>query len=285
VVGKEVKISGLEIATQWAPNRLEELTRLGDPSIPVTRGVHAVNPFGEFRELNWSYDQGTLYYAAVEVVEGYYVFPPEFTAGPRRGRLGPPTGSTVKYTSRAFVQNPLHDYESAWWIAVWFVFHCKPEGVADSVMKKARRDVDRNHSSTFVLGTIERSCDLLPPVLQPLGGVLVEMRDILVRAYRSFEKSFDDSKMLSVFEELKPCLQNLVELAQGLAAAPPALRWKLDIEELEFDAVALERERGQQGQQAIEQEGGAEGQPMAVDDPSVGAETGDLVLGFEEASG
>jgi len=49
----------------------------------------------------------------------------------------------------------------------------------------------------------------------------VEFRDILVRAYRSFEESFDSSKVLAIFEELKPCLQNPVEPAQGLAVAPP----------------------------------------------------------------
>jgi len=71
------------------------------------------------------------------------------------------------------------------------------------------------------------------------------MRDILVRAYQSFEESFDGSKVLAIFQKLKPCLQNLAELAQGLAVAPPVLRRKLNIEEAEFDAVALERERGQ----------------------------------------
>jgi len=197
-------------------------------------------------------------------------------AEPKSGDDG--TKSTIDHYSRIFLHNPLHDYESVWWIAVWFVFHCKPAGVADSVMEEARWEVDRDRILTLSLASvIRRACRLLPPVLRPLGEVLVRMRRILVRAYRSFEESFDGSGMLSVFEELKPCLQNLAELARGLVVAPPVLPRKLNIEELEFGAAALEGKWGQWGQQAIEQ-GGAGGSPMAVDDPSVGAEQ-DSVLG------
>jgi len=143
------------------------------------------------------------------------MFDPEDTTGGDDG-----TESTIDHDSRIFLHNPLHDYESVWWIAVWFVFYCKPVGVADSVMEEARQEAVRSRTSTFVSGFVKRACSLLPPVLRPLGKVLVKMRHILVRAYWSFEESFDGSRMLSVFEELKPCLRNLVELAQGLTSMP-----------------------------------------------------------------
>ena len=39
---------------------------------------------------------------------------------------------------RIFHYNSLHDYESTWWIAVWFVFCCRPEGTTEEEMRKAR---------------------------------------------------------------------------------------------------------------------------------------------------
>ena len=195
-------------------------------------------------------------------------------AGPECHGDPPTSGET---TDRIFIYNPLHDYESVWWTAVWFVFHCKPEGVADGVMEKARRTLYENRTTAFASNRFLRIRKLLPPVLQPLAQVLAEMMTILVDAYRSFEETFDGSKMLLVFESLEPRLKDLVRLARDLVVAPRAVHHKLNIE-AEFDAVAPEGERDQRGQQAIEQEGGAEGQPMAVDDPFVSAEQ-DLVLG------
>jgi len=192
------------------------------------------------------------------------MFLPEFATDSEGSGSGSPTHhhegddgtkSAVERANRIFAHNPLHDYESVWWIAVWFVFYCKPVGVADSMMDEARRGVDKSRTSTFSMGTIRQSCRLLPPVLQPLGEVLVMMRGVLVCAYRSFEESFDDSGMLSVFEKLKPRLQDLARLARGLAVTPPVMCRKLNIEEAEFGAVALEGERDQQ---AMEQEGGEE---------------------------
>jgi len=219
---------------------------------------------------------------AVEVGEGDYLFLPPLKidsessssrlpipgreegggreAGPESHGDPPTSGETI---DRVFIYNPLHDYESVWWTAVWFVFHCKPEGVADGVMEKARRTLYENRNTAFANNRFLRIRKLLPPVLQPLAQVLAEMMTILVDAYRSFEESFDGSEMLLVFERLEPRLKDLVGLAQNLVVASPVMRRKLE-------EVALEVERGRQ---AMGQEGEAEGQQMAVDDPSVDVET------------
>ena len=201
-------------------------------------------------------------------------------AGPESHDDLPTSGETI---DRVFIYNPLHDYESVWWTAVWFVFHCKPERVTDAVMEKARSTLYENRAVAFTSDRFLRIRQLLPPVLQPLAKVLAEMKKILVGAYRSFEESFDGSEMLLVFKRLEPRLKDLVRLARDLVVAPRVVHRELGVE-VEFDAVALEGERDQRGQQAIEQEGGAEGQPMAVDDPFVGAEQ-DLVLGKRRRSG
>jgi len=143
-------------------------------------------------------------------------------------------------------------------------------------MTKAYYKLYRNRTSTFVAGTIAQACVLLPPVLQPLGRVLVGMRNILADAYRSFEDSFDGSETLLVFRKLKPYFLALVDLAQGLDITPVTLNTKLRTAEAEFDAATVEEG---QGKQATEQKGGTAEQQMAVDDPSVGAETGSRVLG------
>ena len=98
-------------------------------------------------------------------------------------------------TERTFLCNPLHDYESVWWTAVWYVFYCEPDGVAGRTMEEARDSVYKDRMRTFAFGGIETSCRLLPTVLQPLGEVLVMMKGVLVDAYLSFEGSFDGSGM------------------------------------------------------------------------------------------
>ena len=110
----------------------------------------------------------------------------------------------MKHTDRIWLYNPLHDYESIWWIAVWAIFSSKPNGVANDVMEKSHYSVYRNRLSAFASATIVQACKLLPDELQPLGKVLVRMRIILVHAYRSYEKSFDGSKILRVFTKLMP---------------------------------------------------------------------------------
>jgi len=149
-------------------------------------------------------------------------------------------------------------------------------------MKTAHDQVYSNRSLTFGLGTIEQACASLPQVLRPLGRVLVEMRNILANAYRSFEESFDGSGMLLVFEELLPHLVELVRLANKLDVVLVTPGMKLKTAEAEFDAVEVGE--GQR-QRAMKQEGEAGGQPVAVDNPFVSAETGGSVLGKRARAG
>lgn len=153
------------------------------------------------------------------------------------------TELTIKHTDRIWFHNPLHDYESIWWIAVWAIFSSKPKGVSDDVMKKARHGVYLDRSAAFTSATITQACKLLPDELQPLGEVLVQMNIILVNAYRSFEESFDGSKMLDVFAELMPRLQDLEKLAQNLDVKPKILGGRSEAGKAEFDVVALDEEQ------------------------------------------
>jgi len=144
----------------------------------------------------------------------------------------------VHQDKRTFLHNPLHDYESIWWIAVWLVFCCKSHGVADGVMKRARDEVYKNRVVTFLGGGFDEICDRLPAVLQPLGEVLMVMKNALIRAYTSFEDSFDGSGMLLVFSKLREYLLLLENLAQSLTVKSPIQNRKLNMEGVEqFDAV------------------------------------------------
>ena len=111
--------------------------------------------------------------------------------------------TTGLLTDRIFRYTPLHDYESACWIAVWFVFWCRPEGTTDEEMRRARNPVYKNHCTTFGADAIRTACWLLPGILRPLGITLVEMRDTLAVAYLVFETSFDGSKILPVYRGVR----------------------------------------------------------------------------------
>ena len=104
---------------------------------------------------------------------------------------------------RIFRCTPLHDYGFACWIAVWFVFWCRPEGATDEEMRRARNAVYKNHCTTFGADAIRTACWLLPGMLRPLGITLVEMRDTLAVAYLVFETSFDGSKILPVYRGVR----------------------------------------------------------------------------------
>ena len=205
--------------------------------------------------------QGSWQFMAVEVEGWQYLFLPqvmvEYLEGPETGdgliqddwtieqddeqRVEPPNDDDDDQDppERIFLYNHLHDYESVWWVVVWFVCHCKPDGVADEVMGRVRYEVYKNRTLTFATSMIVQVFKSLPPVLQPLGQVLVKMRDALVYAYRSFEESFDASKMLLVFHRLRSCLKALVAKSRGLDVKPPVTTRRLQEAEW-FNAVELE---------------------------------------------
>ena len=208
-----------------------------------------------------------MHFTAIEAELGQYLF--YHYEGDGSQRTEPPkghdgtAGSAVDSRDRIFLHNPLHDYESVWWIAVWFVFHCEPEGVADAAMEEAHNRVFLGRSAIFLTRGSEQAWGLLPEVLQPLGKVLTKMKRTLADAYRSFEDCFDGSGMLLVFPMLREHLQLLAERAQGLAVTPLVLRHRWNVVEVRlFDAV---EEQEQQGQQAMEQMAGTGGRPADAD--------------------
>ena len=172
---------------------------------------------------------------SIEVEEGRYLFLPK--AQPNLEEDSDETSdkdaiqSPMDAPKRVFLHNPLHDYESIWWIAVWLVICSKPKGVDNGVMEEVYNQVYKNRVATFWVGGFGYMCNSLPVVLQPLGKVLEKMLNTLVVAYESFESSFDGSKMLFVFQKMKKCLLLLEREAQGLAIMPPIHYQKLNAEE------------------------------------------------------
>lgn len=276
VVGKTARISDFEFAIRRAAGELEELTRPRAASLSVMRDIRVVGLSSANLTNRTDPDQGTLAFVAIEVEEGQYSFFPDrqpADSGSKKGsdqraelsEDGKATDEPVDPIKRVFLHNPLHDYESVWWIAIWFVFSCEPEGVDKHVMERARDKVYKSRYATLVGNALRFACDLLPAVLKPLGEVLAKIRNILVEAYKSFEGSFDGSEMLLVFKQLERLLLVLKERASGLAAKPPIQTRMLNAEGMkQFDAVALEEE---QGQRMAEHEGGRGGHPTVADDP------------------
>ena len=86
-------------------------------------------------------NKGDVQFMVVEVKCGDYLFRPPESLMERKNRqmaeLPAEVGDDVTKqaavlgTDRTFHYNPLLDYESVWWIAVWFFFWCRPEGTTD----------------------------------------------------------------------------------------------------------------------------------------------------------
>jgi hypothetical protein len=169
---------------------------------------------------------------------------------------------------RTWLHNPLHDYESIWWIAVWFVFHSSPNGVAEDVMEKARSELYKDRTVTFAMSGFNSALLALPKELRDLGQVLNAMRVVLVKACISFEKTFEGSKMLDVYQDLRPHLEGMVDAARGLTARPKNLGGRLK-EETGFIVAAP----GEEDQQTAER--GEEAQRVEDDDPFLGSDVGE----------
>ena len=217
------------------PSRVEGDIR--SVCFPLSSSVNQADP-----------SQGDVQFMAVEVVRGCYLFRPVRGGGRGEGRKGESWISMVERKGKrtaeppeddddttdpvvalgagqTFRYNPIHDYESVWWVAVWFVFCCRHKGAiddeTDDKMERARNAVYQDREIAFCGGYIEDACLLLPTTLQPLGTVLVGMRETLVNAYMAFEGSFDGSKILSVHKKLEPQLFRLLQRARDLVVEPP----------------------------------------------------------------
>ena len=117
--------------------------------------------------------------------------------------------------SKLFLYNPLHDYES-----VWFVLHSKFEGVSDDALGEVQAKVYKYRHHTFSVG-FPALCQDFPSTIKPFCEPLKMMNYYLTRTYRTFEETFEGSDMLSIAGFLKQCLSILEERARGMSAALP----------------------------------------------------------------
>ena len=101
----------------------------------------------------------------------------------------------VKPSSRIFLHNPLHDFESVWWMAVWFVLSAKLVDVDDKGTQ-AQREVYKSifsdrQSVLMIPHNFRMKCKPLTGPFEPLIDVLGDMAHELVETYKAYEESFD----------------------------------------------------------------------------------------------
>ena len=202
--------------------------------------------------LIWLIDlQGTPDFVAIEVEQACYLFrnSPQEQELPDEseteadlnafltGGLGSTSTSGPKMAkpARIWLHNPLHDYESIWWIAVWFLFTSKPKGVDENDMHRAHSAVFGNRLATFLGGKFSSPDALLPKVLHPILLHLESMRKQLVAAYYAFEKSFDGSVIKDIHKNLAPYMLKAALSARKLSITPNVLSRKLEGAEMEFE--------------------------------------------------
>lgn len=128
-------------------------------------------------------------------------------------------GNSEGRPERIFLHNPLHDYESVWWIAIWVLFRCKPESLnseepEDSQMR-AMEEIFGKHRTTVMIasGPFNHYKKFLPDILHPLFEILEAFRGVLIMAYQDYERSFDGSSILSKAEHFHRCLGALANRA------------------------------------------------------------------------
>ncbi|KAF9645072.1 hypothetical protein BDM02DRAFT_3263161 [Thelephora ganbajun] len=155
VINGVAKISDLEFAKLRHAEDLEMLTKRDGPG-SFTQDIRLATP--EF--------------VALEVLQGTYYFRPHVEVKQIHPR-------DYKPQPCLFTHNPLHDFESVWWITVWFVLSAKLENV------------------------------ITEEQLTPLVDRLEAMRMDLVAAYQTYEQSFDGTKIEEVGEEFAQHLAKL----------------------------------------------------------------------------
>ena len=200
-------------------------------------------------------EQGSIHFTAVEVVSGQYLFLPEdSTLQETMDWLlaqevnDPQTteGNSERRPERLFLHNPLHDYESVWWMATWALFRCQPKPLdseeAEDLQTRAMEDMFSKHRTTVMIasGSFRGYKKSLPEVLHPLFDTLEAFRGVLTMGYQDYEKSFDGSSILPNVEHFCRCLTALANRADKVelydfptlsALQPPPLDRSLIIPE------------------------------------------------------
>ena len=139
---------------------------------------------------------------------------------------------------RIFLYNPLHDYESIWWVALGFVFCCNPEGLSDKKMKRGRQKIFDPAKNP--MRRIESIDEYLPPTLATLAHELNSVRETFREAHKAFEAAFDASEMLSVAAVLKEHLDKLKAAAGPINAPLSKVLSKRTRDEVDQVAEAME---------------------------------------------
>lgn len=119
----------------------------------------------------------------------------------------PPTSAT-KPTIRVFRYNPLHDLESLWWVAVYFLYRreiVQPTGVASSRQSESASwnpEAQRAYADKIFCDQLARyiaitdadfgrNIEVLHPSIRPLASLLENVRVQLVAFYRKAEADTD----------------------------------------------------------------------------------------------
>lgn len=115
-----------------------------------------------------------------------------------------------------FRYNPIHDFESLWWLAVYFLFNREiiqdtdtPPDSTETAGATAHREFDHEPFGDLGwrqrvicgLGVFQSHVETLHPTVRPLGYALDGCREMIVEAYHAAEKDLD-SVPSSVAENL-----------------------------------------------------------------------------------
>ncbi|KAJ3545073.1 hypothetical protein NM688_g5672 [Phlebia brevispora] len=153
---------------------------------------------------------------------------PEFqTPSPERAKVRANVSGVIDF---GFRYNPLHDLESLFWIATYFLFNATPED-RDATMTVYRKQItqrllheeEQRDRCIRLDGCYRYDLDVLPKNLRKLGLVLEDWRSQLTAAFYDAEKdcaSITPSTGSGLHEQLARTLQKMSELAGSLHDGP-----------------------------------------------------------------
>ncbi|KAJ3531368.1 hypothetical protein NM688_g7587 [Phlebia brevispora] len=123
-----------------------------------------------------------------------------------------------------FRYNPLHDLESVFWIATFFLFNHSPEDTSHAVTKQRKEAANRvlynqhHHCAIIRLdGTFEEELASLSKPLEALGRMLEMLRSELTAAYYAAEKDITcitSSVASDLHDRFMKILQSMSDLAE-----------------------------------------------------------------------
>ena len=185
--------------------------------------------------------QGSDFFIACEVSGGRY----EFMAAPTPPEDPASASQTTQYSvdgeQGEFHHNPLHDMESLWWLAVYFLFHREVISGSESKKPQSEDDLRAQHNNARRLfeDKVERSKALwkqgqfksyvesLHGDVYKVGRSLDRARRTLVKAYETLEMgtetvtlSFEKIVRKGVHSEFEGIFRDAVTLVEGVRIRP-----------------------------------------------------------------